>query len=316
MRVACLQFTPVVGDIPGNIRKADEILKGISENSLDLLVLPELALTGYNFSSLREIKPFLSVACTGPSCIWAQKTAARLNCFVCIGYPEKAHAPSPPGVKSKTSAPSGLDRRYNYNSNIVYSPDGDVAAHYRKSFLFPTDQTWASEPLNYLKHPEGFSVTDIGAPLSKRVALAICMDINPYKFQMSSERVEFASHVVAEMAEVAIVSMAWSNVSVAIDDVQPDVHDTPDARTLGYWVERFKAVIESDREVLVVIGNRCGVEGDVRYVGSSLVAKMGRGKIMIWDVLGRDEERLLIVNTDEQPKFSWEDGLQSLDHNA
>ena len=46
MRIACLQFGAQVGDVEENIRKADEVLLAASVNNIDLLVLPELALTG------------------------------------------------------------------------------------------------------------------------------------------------------------------------------------------------------------------------------------------------------------------------------
>ena len=62
MRIATLQFAPKLGDIEGNIKRANELLKsgrrisldgqtrqfgvGIDQLRPDLLVLPELALTG------------------------------------------------------------------------------------------------------------------------------------------------------------------------------------------------------------------------------------------------------------------------------
>lgn len=62
MRIATLQFAPTLGDVEGNIKRANEILKkgkpislgdqtpsvGIGLDLLrpDVLVLPELALTG------------------------------------------------------------------------------------------------------------------------------------------------------------------------------------------------------------------------------------------------------------------------------
>jgi protein N-terminal amidase len=56
MRIATLQFAPTVGDVDGNIKRANELLKGgnvvggaqagIESLKPDLLVLPELALTG------------------------------------------------------------------------------------------------------------------------------------------------------------------------------------------------------------------------------------------------------------------------------
>jgi len=46
MKIACLQFAPTVGDLAGNIARADAVLAEQSLDGLDLLVLPELALTG------------------------------------------------------------------------------------------------------------------------------------------------------------------------------------------------------------------------------------------------------------------------------
>lgn len=49
MRIGCLQFATNVGDVPGNVARADAILalaKPQDVTNLDLLVLPEMALTG------------------------------------------------------------------------------------------------------------------------------------------------------------------------------------------------------------------------------------------------------------------------------
>lgn len=51
MRIATLQFAPKVGDVEGNIKRTNELLNsgyatGIESLKPDLLVLPELALTG------------------------------------------------------------------------------------------------------------------------------------------------------------------------------------------------------------------------------------------------------------------------------
>lgn len=46
MRVACLQFAPLVGDVENNIALADAILEAANPEDLDLLVLPEMAFSG------------------------------------------------------------------------------------------------------------------------------------------------------------------------------------------------------------------------------------------------------------------------------
>ncbi len=47
MRIALAQFNPVVGDIAGNTRKILDLAKAAMADGADILVTPELALTGY-----------------------------------------------------------------------------------------------------------------------------------------------------------------------------------------------------------------------------------------------------------------------------
>jgi protein N-terminal amidase len=49
MRIGCLQFAPQVGDVSGNIARAEVVLSKADPadlDSLDLLVLPEMAFSG------------------------------------------------------------------------------------------------------------------------------------------------------------------------------------------------------------------------------------------------------------------------------
>lgn len=49
MRIGCLQFGPHVGDIDNNLNRADAVLAKANQDdldSLDLLVLPEMAFSG------------------------------------------------------------------------------------------------------------------------------------------------------------------------------------------------------------------------------------------------------------------------------
>ncbi|MFC3625421.1 NAD+ synthase [Vogesella amnigena] len=48
MRIALAQFNPVVGDIPGNTQKILELARAAMAQGADVLVTPELALTGYS----------------------------------------------------------------------------------------------------------------------------------------------------------------------------------------------------------------------------------------------------------------------------
>jgi protein N-terminal amidase len=49
MRIGCLQFAPQVGDVSGNITRAEAVLSRAEPQdleTLDLLVLPEMAFSG------------------------------------------------------------------------------------------------------------------------------------------------------------------------------------------------------------------------------------------------------------------------------
>ena len=51
------------------------------------------------------------------------------------------------------------------------------------------------------------------------------------------------------------------------------------------------------------MANRCGREGDVSYVGSSWVGKVGKEEVKIWGYMGFAEEGVLSIDTDENPKY-------------
>ncbi|KAJ5948905.1 Carbon-nitrogen hydrolase [Penicillium verhagenii] len=299
MRIATLQFAPKLGDLEGNIQRANEILnrgKVISLSSddtlkstsgltaaieieklkPDILVLPELALTGYNFPSLEAIKPYLEPAGTGRSATWARDTAKRLNCKVCIGYPE-------------IESGNGTNPTQYYNSLLVVDEHGEVIHNYRKCFLYYTDETWAAEgnvergfhelefhSRDYAQRVSGDLVgdndthrgadvggdkdrgagdvgVDVGsgsesksgsASPSQKVATSfgICMDINPYKFEAPYTAYEFASRVLDSQTQLVILSMAWLGLDSR--EAMSALKGEPDMDTFSYWLQRFMPLLE------------------------------------------------------------------------
>ncbi|CZT52191.1 related to amino-terminal amidase [Rhynchosporium secalis] len=134
MRTGCLQFAPQVGDVDNNLNRADCVLSRSNLQNLDLLVLPEMAFTGYNFRSLQHISPYLEPTAAGITSPWARTTALKHNCIVTAGYPEKVN------VSNKWPA----NPEY-YSSVIMVNSEGETVANYRKSFLYNTEETWALE---------------------------------------------------------------------------------------------------------------------------------------------------------------------------
>ncbi|KAM0518538.1 hypothetical protein ACHAPE_004302 [Trichoderma viride] len=284
MKIACLQFAPNVADVENNLSKADEILNQVDAEDLqvDLLVLPELAFTGYNFKSLAHISPYLEECSTGISSLWARNTALKHDCTVVVGYPEKVD----PALNWPT------DPQY-YNSAITVNGDGETVANYRKAHLYYTDETWA------LEGSHGFLGQRI--PGLGQTAMGICMDLNPYKFEASWNKFEFGQHVLDSGARLVIVPMAWLT-----NDEQQEflstLHD-PDTMSLLYWVSRFEPLIRarSTQEVIVVFANRCGTEDETTYVGTSAVIGIQSGEIHVYGIMARGETGLLVVDTDSEP---------------
>ncbi|KAM3507626.1 hypothetical protein MY11210_007076 [Beauveria gryllotalpidicola] len=278
MRIGCLQFAPKVGDVDNNLNRADAVLSRADVDELDLLVLPELAFTGYNFKSLSHIAPYFEPSTSGITSLWARTVALKYNCTVIAGYPEKVDV-----------TPKWPTSPEYYNSAIVVSPDGETIANYRKSFLHYTDETWALEGDGfYSGFLPGIGFASLG------------MDLNPYKFEAPWHEYEFAFHALDVCADVVILSMAWMKQEPREFSHIPS---EPDMETLTYWVTRLEPLIRVDRkgEVIVVFANRCGIEGDAMYAGTSAVLGIHHGEVTVYGLLGRDEKKLLVVDTTRNP---------------
>jgi protein N-terminal amidase len=68
-------------------------------------------------------------------------------------------------------------------------------------------------------------------------------------------------------------------------------------------VRRLEPVIaaESADETIVVFANRCGVEDEATYAGTSTVLGIQDGEVSVYGILGRGVEELLVVDTDKPP---------------
>lgn len=205
-----------------------------------------------------------------------------------------------------------------YNSLVFVNQKGEIIAHTRKSFLYYTDETWASEG-------QGFYAGELQVGCSSKVlkvVAGICMDINPYKFEAPWTAYEFANHALASRAELVVLSTAWlTRMSTAELQGQAKL---PDLDTVGYWLERLRPLMGpsgSDEEIIVVFANRVGDEGEapligpVRYAGSSMVLGISQGndgvdgEVRIWDMLGRAEKGVLVVDTNERAKYGLKKSL-------
>ncbi|KAH8752285.1 carbon-nitrogen hydrolase [Diaporthe sp. PMI_573] len=280
MKIGCLQFSPRLGEVGHNLNRADATLAKVRRDdldSLDLLVVPELAFSGSGFRSLSHVSPLLEYSDSGITALWARTVALKHRCTVVVGYPEKP--------KDRKEAATALKA---YNSAIIINPEGNKIGNYRKRFLH-SDESWASE---------GDRFSRIYIPGLRRTTLGLCI---PYKFKTPLHAFEFAFHVLDTRANVVIISMAWYS------DEDPKTFSRlpqePDFDTLNYWVQRLGPVIraEVNEETIVVFCNRAGVEGDLAYAGTSAVVGIKGGEVRVYGLLGRGQNTVLFVDTDKEP---------------
>ncbi|KAH6626087.1 carbon-nitrogen hydrolase, partial [Chaetomium sp. MPI-SDFR-AT-0129] len=272
MKIACLQFAPKVGDVSNNIARAEDVLAHADPadlKNLDLLILPEMAFSGYNFKSAEHIAPYLEPTGAGVSSQWARTMARKHGCTVAVGYPEKAET----GDEGEPEC---------YNSVVVVDSDGKQLVNYSKSFLYYTDDTWACEGKGFY----GGKLGSLG-----QAAVGICKNPtntpSPYKFEAPWDAYEFALHVQRVGANLVLLSTAWLTNDDQSTFLAPPLHH-PDLNTLLYWVRRLDPVIAADspEEIIVVFANRCGTEDEATYAGTSTVLGIKGGEVWVYGLLG------------------------------
>jgi predicted amidohydrolase len=144
MRVGYLQFDPVFGEVKRNL---DFVSERLAQVECDLLVLPELFNTGYQFASAAEAKSLSEEIPTGLTTSRLVELASARRTHVVAGLAERAGDCL-------------------YNSAVLVGPRGLVGV-YRKTHLFFEETLW------FAPGDTGFPVYDIGPA---RVGLMVCFD--------------------------------------------------------------------------------------------------------------------------------------------
>lgn len=152
MKIGFLQFKPEFGNVQSNAKKVESMLAG---KKFDLIVLPELANSGYLFTNLDEVKNFSENVGVGYFSTILQNIASEKNCYIVSGFCERYQT----GRKTEF-----------FNSALLVCPSGDIFV-YRKIHLFAEESKWFS-PGNI-----PFTVHTIKGEFgSVKIGLMICFD--------------------------------------------------------------------------------------------------------------------------------------------
>ncbi|AXE96554.1 nitrilase family protein [Paraburkholderia sp. 22099] len=145
--IACVQMEPHVGAKRDNVARAIRHIETAARNGASLVVLPELANTGYAFANREEAFALAEALPDGETARIFADTAQRLGIHLVTGIAERA------------------GKRL-YNSALFTGPSGYIGV-YRKLHL------WNNENLFFEAGDRGVPV--FGTPLG-RIAIAICYD--------------------------------------------------------------------------------------------------------------------------------------------
>jgi NAD+ synthase (glutamine-hydrolysing) len=180
MKVRLEQLNPIVGDLKGNQGLILDALKKAEGDGIDLLILPELGVTGYPTQDLLEIESFRS-ACyrINDEIISSTKKTALL--FGSISPNE-----------------SGLGRKM-FNSGFL-AKDGELIGHTHKALL-PTYDIF--DDLRYFEPHRSFSCLVLDGV---KLGVTICEDIwyNENEFQYHTYDVDPAFELKKDGADVII----------------------------------------------------------------------------------------------------------------
>ncbi len=119
MKAGYLQFRPEFGETEKNTAKIESLVK---DKDFDLLVMPELANSGYLFSSPEEVESLSEEIPGGKFCSALKEICREKNAFIVSGICEK------------------YNKNY-FNSSILVQPDGKIYT-YRKIQLFYEEKLW------------------------------------------------------------------------------------------------------------------------------------------------------------------------------
>ncbi len=143
-RVGFLQTSPAIGALEKNIRQIEDLLEG---QRAELWVLPEFALTGYDFVDVAEARQYAEEAPGGKSTSWLQSLAEKHNATFVMGLPE-------------------IFSGRLFNTAVAVGPKGFIG-RYRKLHLFDREKE-LFEPGD-----EWLQVFDVGGV---KIGMMICFD--------------------------------------------------------------------------------------------------------------------------------------------
>lgn len=158
--IAVLQFKPHRGARTTNLQRLMPMVEGALKSGAKLLVLPEMAATGYRFPNPEMVRPMAENP-RGATFKLLSPLAKEHGAWIVMGFVEDQEGRL-------------------FNSAMVVNPEGKLEAVHRKRMLYIDDHMWANAgdtPYPVFRTPWGTAT------------VGICMDMNDPRFLTHVRRV-------------------------------------------------------------------------------------------------------------------------------
>jgi predicted amidohydrolase len=190
VKVAAIQFCPQPRDREGNLKRLVLLAVKAARNGAEVIVMPELALSGYSMMSVAEAEPMAEVI-TEPTT--DPRPDSSMSTFSAIAREYGVHLAW--GLVEKDYGTGNL-----YNTQVMVCPDASFESH-RKVNFFGNDYLWATEgrsnpPIRKIQDRTG---------KSWKVGLLVCRDVRDKK-----DAAWKAFYEVGD-ADIVVLSANWGD---------------------------------------------------------------------------------------------------------
>ncbi|WP_422026622.1 carbon-nitrogen hydrolase family protein [Roseovarius sp.] len=145
LQVSVAQMHCVPGDVDANLEIIAKLVALAAQEGAKLIILPEMATTGYFINDRLDE---LAEEEDGPTSSRLGKIAKRYRAYLVVGAPIRA------------------DGAF-YDAQLLFSPEGERIATYRKTHLFSAEREWFSA---------GDAPMVVETPIG-RIGMSVCYDL-------------------------------------------------------------------------------------------------------------------------------------------